>query len=361
MEDIRGPVGDATRDALDGLLARPLADARILVLDDEPANVALLEQVLRREGYERVEALTEPRAALERFRAEPPDLLLLDLHMPALDGFEVLAALAPWVLGRPRIPVLVLTADTTHATKLRALGGGARDFLVKPFDLTEVRLRIANLLETRLLHQGMLDQAGVLEARVRARTAELVEARVEVLERLGRAAEFRDDDTHRHTERVGALAARLAEHLGWPPDEVEVLRRAAPLHDLGKIGIPDAILLKPGPLDAAELAQMRDHPGIGARILSGSRGRLLGMAERIALHHHERWDGTGYPEGLAGEAIPEPARIVSVADVWDVLTHARPYKRAWTPQDALATLEQERDRQLDGRVVGALLAVLGAG
>jgi len=354
-------VQEATQHPVAQLTARPPRAARILVLDDEPANVALLEQFLARAGYERVESFTDPRAALARFQAAPPDLLLLDLNMPVLDGFGMLAALAPWVLGRARIPVLVLTADTTRETKRRALSAGARDFVVKPFDLTEVGLRIANLLETRLLHEALLDQAETLEVRVRERTAELEEARLEVLERLGRAAEYRDDETHQHTERVGALAARLAERLGWPAADVELVRRAAPLHDLGKIGISDAVLLKPGPLAPAEMALMREHPRIGARILSGSRGRLLRLAEAVALHHHERWDGAGYPAGLAGVAIPPAARIVSVADVYDVLTHARPYKAAWGERDALETVLAERGRQFDPAVVDALTAVVRPG
>jgi len=343
------------------LTARHRSSADLLAVDDEPANVKLLERVLALDGYTRVETATDPRAALARFQAQPPDLLLLDLHMPFLDGFEVLDAIAPWVLGPPRVPVLVLTADLSQATKRRALAAGARDFLLKPFDVVEVRLRIANLVETSLLHQALRSHAELLESRVRQRTRDLEQARLEVLHRLGRAAEFRDDQTHRHTERVGEVAARLAQALGWPSAQSEFLGLAAPLHDLGKIGVPDAVLLKPGPLTDEERELMRRHTLIGAGILAESRTPVLETAEAVAQHHHERWDGTGYPHGLAGPAIPAPARVVAVADVYDVLTHARPYKHAWSREEAEAEMRAQRGRQFDPDVVDALLGLLARG
>jgi putative two-component system response regulator len=225
-----------------------------------------------------------------------------------------------------RPPVLVLTADVTVEVRRRALSAGASDFLSKPFDLHEIRLRVANLLETRRLQGELTQYARGLEERVRERTRDLEHSRLEVLERLALAAEYRDDDTYRHTERVGRITALLA-------------RRLAPLHDIGKVAISDRILLKPGRLTPEEFEAMKEHTVAGARILGGSSSPLLQMAEVIARSHHERWDGSGYPAGLAGEAIPLHGRLVAVADVFDALTHARPYKPAMPVEQALAELD----------------------
>jgi putative two-component system response regulator len=252
-------------------------------------------------------------------------------------------------------PILVVTADITPEAKRRALSAGARDFLSKPFDTTEVLLRIKNLLETRFLHLELQNQNQALEVKVRERTRELEQTQIEILKRLAQAAEFRDDDTGRHTQRVGQLAARLAQDLGLPEHQVELIRLAAPLHDLGKIGIPDHILLKPGRFSSSEYEQMKSHAVIGARILSGGRYPLLRMAEEIAYTHHERWDGSGYPLGLAGEAIALAGRIVAVADTFDALTHERPYKHAWPIADALAEIARQSGEKFDPSVVAALV------
>ncbi|HVC31060.1 MAG TPA: HD domain-containing phosphohydrolase, partial [Steroidobacteraceae bacterium] len=245
------------------------------------------------------------------------------------------------------LPILILTADISLETKQRALASGARDFLTKPFDRTEVLLRIRNLLETRFLHLH-------LERRVRERTEDLELARLETLQRLALAAEFRDDNTARHTQRVGNAAAILARALGLQESEVELIRQAAPLHDVGKIAIPDTILLKPGKLTAAEFEKMKSHTAIGARLLSGSRSPALQLGELIARTHHERWDGAGY-FGIMRDHIPLASRIVSVVDVYDALTHVRPYKRAWTVEDALAEIEAQRGRQFDPEVAETFL------
>jgi putative two-component system response regulator len=200
-----------------------------------------------------------------------------------------------------------------------------------------------------------------LEAKVRERTRDLEESRLEVLERLSRAAEFRDDDTGQHTQRVGRVAALLMQALGLPADEVELIRRAAPLHDVGKIGIADTILLKPGKLTPEEWAVMRTHTTLGGRILGQSRSPLLRLAEQIALTHHESWDGSGYPAGLSGDAIPLSGRVVTVADVFDALTHERPYKRAWPQAEAAEEISQQSRRRYDPRVVEAFLGLLRQG
>ncbi len=245
--------------------------------------------------------------------------------------------------------MLVLTADSSQKPKQETLSLGAKDFVTKPLDLAEVLLRIYNLLETRWLHVELRRHSLTLAERVRARTRKLEEAQSEILHRLAMAVEYRDDCTGRHTQRVGHLAALLGRALGLPCEHVELIRRAAPLHDVGKIGIPDAVLLKTGKLTAEEYAQVKTHTDIGRNLLSGSKFAILQMAERIALHHHERWDGLGY-YGLKGEEIPLEARIVSIADVYDVITHARPYKDSQSPEIAMECIRQERGKQLDPKL-----------
>lgn len=322
-----------------------LSDATLLVVDDEKANVRFLEIILEQAGYTNIFSTTDSREALPLFRSCRPDIVLLDLSMPHLDGFGVMRQLHD-EMGQDIVPILVLTADSTATSKHRALKEAAKDFLIKPLDETEVLLRINNLLETRF-HNVLL------EAKVRERTEDLEKAQLETLQRLAQAAEYRDDDTGLHTKRVGNTAGRLAELLDFSPRQVELIIRAAPLHDVGKIGIADAILLKPGKLTDEEFDTMKRHAVIGARMLSGSSSPWLQLAEQIALSHHERWDGRGYPQGLEGEAIPLVGRIVTVADVFDALTHERPYKKAWPVADAAAEIQAQCGRQFDERVVKA--------
>ena len=333
--------------------------ARILIVDDQELNVRLLERILKLDGYSQIQGTTDPHLTLPLFEAFQPDLMLLDLHMPLMDGFDVMEALGRRATGGASLPILAITGDITSETKLRALSAGARDFVGKPFDNTEVLLRIKNLLETRFLYLQLQNQNLALEAKVRERTRELEQAQVEILQRLALAAEFRDDETGQHTQRVGLLAARLACALGLPEGEVDLIRLAAPLHDLGKIGIPDRILLKPDILSFEEMEQMKRHSAIGARILSGGRHALLRLAEKIASTHHERWDGSGYPNGLAGEAIPLTGRIVAVADAFDALRHERPYKRALPVADVLDEIARQSGEKFDPRVVAALLRLHG--
>ena len=330
---------------------------RILIVDDQPSNVMLLEGILQEEDYNAFRGLTDSRQALPVFLEYQPDLILLDLQMPYLNGFDVMKQLRGRVPPGTFLPILVLTADVTPESKRQALAEGATDFLTKPFDNTEVVLRIRNLLETRSLHLQLQDQNQELEQKVRERTLELEQTQVEILERLALAAEYRDDDTGEHTKRVGRMSAHIAQTLGLPEAEVELIRRAAPLHDVGKIAVPDSILLKPGKLTPEEFEYMKTHSTVGARMLSGGRFPLLQMAEEIALTHHERWDGTGYMR-LQGETIPLVGRIVSVADVFDALTNERPYKKAWPRNDAIEEIHRQRSRQFDPRIVEAFLAVV---
>ncbi len=329
--------------------------ARILLVDDDETNLRLLSRILERNGYTSVRSTTEGTAVAAIARDYDPDLLLLDLHMPPPDGFEILAQLSPLIGGPKRLPVLVLTGDDTPETKRRALSLGARDFLAKPFDATEAMLRVRNLIETRLLQRALETTNTRLESKVAERTSDLERAQVEIMERLGRASEFRDDDTGRHTQRVGGLSAAIALAVGLDHRTVELLRLAAPLHDVGKIGIPDHILLKPGALTAEEMAVMRTHTLIGARILSGGRSELVKMAERIALSHHECWDGAGYPNGVAGADIPIEARIVALADCVDALSHNRPYRSSRPIDDIVREVQRSSGSHFDPDIVDALL------
>lgn len=335
-------------------------DSRILIVDDEPANVRLLERVLQREGFRDIESTNDPRHFLALYAAKRPDILLLDLHMPGLDGFAVMEQLRGRIPSSDFVPILVLTADITPEARQRALSAGAKDFLTKPVDPTEVVLRIKNLLQTRYYYRQLQEQNEGLERKVSERTRELEQAQIEILERLARAAEYRDDETGHHAQRVGHMAALIARQLGASDTEVILIRRAAPLHDVGKIGIPDEILLKPGKLTPEEFEEMKKHTSIGAGILAGSRFPVLQMAEEIALYHHENWDGSGYMQ-MQGELIPLPAQVVHAADVFDALTHERPYKRAWTVEEALTEIRSLTNRFFDPRVTEALLTVHAAG
>lgn len=330
-----------------------LSDLRILVVDDEPNNVLLLTGILERAGYTRVQSTTDPTEIVGMFAREPADLVLLDLHMPEIDGLELMRRLGPLTADGKRVPLLVLTADRSEETKREALACGARDFLGKPYNQTELLLRVKNLLQVRALQKELHDRNLVLEDAVADRTAELEQARLEILARLALAAEYRDDATQQHAWRIGCTSALLASRLRLPDEAVELIQRAAPLHDVGKIGIPDAVLLKAGALTMAERERIQEHTTIGAEILSGSGTPVLRMAEEIALTHHERWNGDGYPRHLHGEEIPLAGQIVAVADVFDALTHERPYKPAWPVDRAVGEICRQAGEHFNPRVVDA--------
>lgn len=332
-----------------------LHDARVLIVDDQPANVRLLRQMLGGAGYRDVRGVTDSRQAFGTFLEFGPDLVLLDLQMPGLDGFAVMEQIQSTVQKDDYLPILVLTGDGGRNARERALGMGAKDFVDKPFHVVEVLLRIRNLLEARFLHLLLHDEKAVLKRQVEDRTRDLFASQTEVLDRLAQAAEFRDVDTGEHAHRVGELAAHLGEALELSDQQVALLRRAAPLHDLGKIGIPDSILRKPGPLAPHEYATMKTHTTIGARLLAGGGTPLMQMAQRIALSHHERWNGRGYPVGLQGTDIPVEARIVAVADFFDALTHDRPYRPGLTPDKVMELLRVERGQAFDPEVVDRFL------
>lgn len=336
-----------------------ITDSRILAIDDQAANLTLLERMLKQAGYQQFRGVTESRVALDAFHEFKPDLIALDLRMPHVDGFEFLTMVRLWQPADSFVPTLVLTADPSPKAKKDALALGAKDFLSKPLDMNEFLLRVYNLLETRWLYRSLAQQNQKLEDRVLERTRHLEEAQREILDRLAAASDLKDDETGLHPQRVGAISGLLAESIGLPKDEVDLIRRAAPLHDVGKIGVPDAILLKPGSLTPEEREQVKKHTEIGGRLLTGSQFAILQMAERIARYHHERWDGSGY-NGLKEEEIPLEARIVTIADVFDVVMHSRPYKTAQGAQEAIRAIRAERGKQFDPALVDAFCELFKA-
>lgn len=316
------------------------SDALICVVDDEVSTLGFLRALLYESGYQRVICARSVQEATQLLHKEQPDLLLLDWHLIDADSSEVIRLIRA-TYPDEIIPVIVLTGDLSPTVKHDALLAGASDFLNKPFDITEVLLRIQNHLEIRRLHQN--------------RAHELEMARLEILERLARAAEYRDDTTGQHIIRVGRLSEQIGRVMGLSEDQLFRLRHAAPLHDVGKIGVPDAILRKPGALNREEWQIMQQHTVIGERILKDCDYPVIEMARQIALTHHEHWDGRGYPDGLQGEEIPLWGRIVAVADAYDAMVSDRPYRPALSHEQAVDILRAERGRQFDPTVVDAFL------
>lgn len=339
------------------MVEEELKNAKILIIDDDALSVQMLELLMRKAGYSDIIGTTDPTQASALYSRHYPDLVLLDLNMPVMDGFEVLKALSR-MERRSYLPVMVLTAETDDETRLKALDLGAKDFLAKPYSHVEALLRIKNMLEVRLLHQQLRDQNRTLEEKVRQRTRELRETQLEIVQRLGLAAEYRDNETGQHIVRMSLYSEALARAYGLGETDCELILYASPMHDVGKIGISDTILLKPGKLTEEEFAIMKTHTTIGAKVFDGNNSKLLETARTIALSHHERWDGNGYPQGLKGEDIPLFGRIVSICDVFDALTSDRPYKKAWPVDEAVAEIVRQSGRQFDPRLVSVFEEIL---
>lgn len=327
-----------------------IQDARILIVDDQQTNVDLLEQILSQAGFTSVLGITDSTEAVSLYQAFKPALVLLDINMPVMDGFEVMEGLNR-LEEESYTPVLVLTALQDEETRLRSLQSGAQDFLTKPFNTIEVITRIKNMLRIRLLHQKVALHNTTLERTVRERTWELYETRLEIVQRLGQAAEYRDNETGNHIIRMSKMCMQLGQFAGMNKDQAELLLQTSPMHDVGKIGIPDAILLKPGKLNAEEWGKMKQHTVIGARLLDGHNSDMMQMARSIALSHHEKWDGSGYPYGLRGVDIPLVGRIAAVADVFDALTSSRPYKDPYPVEKALEIIKEGRASHFDPELI----------
>ncbi len=336
--------------------------SRILIVDDEDLNLRLMEALLAPLGYDVILA-HDGEEALRKTREALPDLILLDAMMPKLDGFEVTRRLKEDKSTRI-IPIVMVTALQEVQARVMALEVGADDFLAKPVDKTELRARVQSLLKVKTYNDHMRNYQQELEAEVAKRTEELQQAfekiketSLETIYRLARAAEYKDEDTGTHVLRMSHYAAAVACKLGLPEDKTESILYASPMHDVGKIGIPDRILLKPGKLDWDEWKVMKQHTIIGGRILSDSETGVIKLAEVIALTHHERWDGSGYPKGLKGEGIPIAGRITAIADVFDALASKRPYKEPFPLEKSLDIIREERGTHFDPAVVDAFLAV----
>jgi putative two-component system response regulator len=312
----------------------------VLIVDDQEINILLLERMLRGAGYDSITSTTNPDAVYDLHLENHYDLILLDMQMPGMDGFQVMAALK--AIGPDGyLPVLVITAQPGH--KLRALQAGAKDFISKPFDLAEVLARVHNMLEVRLLHRELQKTNDVLEQRVGERTADLQESYLETIFTLTRAAEHKDVDTGAHVQRISYYSRELARMLGLDEEFAGKIFFASPMHDIGKIGIPDHILLKPGVLTPEEWEIMKGHSAMGSKILGNSRSPYLLMGAEIALAHHERWDGGGYPDGKRGEAIPLAARIVNLCDIYDAIRSRRPYKPPFSHPEAMGIITRGED------------------
>lgn len=332
----------------------------VLVVDDDPDYVKLVTTSFIHHGYTQCTGIIDPAELAETCDQLQPDLILLDMHMPGINGWQVLEC---WKRSREHaeiLPVIAVTADNRDTTRREALALGASDFLTKEVDMEELLLRAGNLLRMRELYLQVRGYAASLEDKVRRRTEDVIRAQMALVDRLGTAAEVRDEgETNRHSTRVGDVAAAIAEHLGLDQPTISIIRRAAPLHDIGKIGIPDAILRKPGKLTAEEFEVVKTHTEIGYKILAGTGVPLMDLAAEIAVSHHENWDGSGYPQGLHGEEIPLAARVAALADVYEALTSERAYKRAWTHDEAVEQICKYRGTKFDPQVVDAFLAFAG--
>ncbi|HUR41615.1 MAG TPA: HD domain-containing phosphohydrolase [Verrucomicrobiae bacterium] len=326
-------------------LSRPT----VLVVDDTPENIDVLNGILKQDYTVRV--ATSGERALALARTEPtPDIVLLDVMMPTIDGYEVCRRLKADEQTR-RIPVIFITAMSEIEDEMRGFELGAVDYISKPVSPPIVRARVRT-------HLHLYDQKRHLIEVVRQRTHELEETRLQIIRRLGRAAEFKDDETGYHVIRMSHYARMLGLAAGMPEYRCELLFNAAPMHDVGKIGVPDNILQKPGPLTSEEWVIVRRHPAIGAGIIGRHNNEMLEMARVIALTHHEKWDGSGYPRGLKAETIPLVGRIVAIADAFDALTNVRPYKAAWAVEEAVAYLQREAGKHFDPRLVPKFIGLI---
>lgn len=348
--------------------------SKIMIVDDEPTNILIVEKHLYEVGYRYFIKVHDATKAMSMIRKETPDLILLDIVMPGISGIEILQSIRTDDKAK-QTPVIIVSAVSDAEMKKEVLRLRVSDFVSKPVDPHDLSLRVRNALIVKAHQDHLANQAKELEKQVRQRTAELAASRQDVILCLARAAEFRDNETGNHVVRVGRYVGVIAEALGFSDERVKILEQAAQLHDVGKIGVPDAILLKPGKLEPDEFEQMKKHSGygrkiiqrlpdsewdalkrhaeIGAKLLNIVRSPVIELAASIALTHHERWDGTGYPLGLAGDDIPIEGRMTAVADVFDALSSKRPYKPAYSRKKCFQMMEDLRGKQFDPKILDA--------
>ncbi|OSM01719.1 response regulator [Magnetofaba australis] len=323
--------------------------ATILVVDDTPENIDVLSGVLR--GEYKVKAALNGDKALRIASAESkPDMILLDVMMPEMDGYEVCRRLKADP-ATARIPVIFITAKSEQEDERRGLELGAVDYITKPISPPIVKVRVRT-------HLALYDQQRELRRMVDERTEELVRTRMEIIRRLGRAAEFKDNETGLHVIRMSHYSRLMAQALEISEEWTDLVFHAAPMHDIGKIGIPDSVLLKPGKLDDKEWEIMRQHPAFGAQIIGDDPSELMLMSKEIAMTHHEKWDGSGYPNRIAAEDIPLPGRIIAIADVFDALTSERPYKKAWPVEKAVAVIDEGAGVHFDPKLIPVFHEIL---
>ncbi|MBF0483497.1 MAG: response regulator [Candidatus Omnitrophica bacterium] len=334
-----------------------IIQSNIMLVDDDPVSITLIRQILKKNGFANIHAITDPRKAEELYEKIKPELLILDLNMPEISGLDIIKKLK-LTYADDYLPILILTSDDDKKLRQISLDSGAKDFVNKPYDNNEVISRSRNIIEVRLLNQQIKNTNVILEQKVKERTHELSETQMDLIDRLSKAMEFRDTETGMHILRMSHYSYALAKAIGLSPEECDTILSASPLHDIGKIGIPDNILLKPAKLTPEEFEIMKGHATIGGNLLAGSKSHLLQVAHDIALSHHEKWDGSGYPQKSNGIQIPLSGRICCIADVFDALTSKRPYKEPWSIEKTIEELKKGKGIHFDPVLIDKFLEIM---
>jgi len=333
-------------------------EVKLLLVDDNLLNLEVIQGTLESAGYKNFTSVDKPLKLSSILQEQSFDLILLDINMPIMDGFGVLSLIHQLFSEFERPPVIMLTAQDDLDYRIRALDSGASDYITKPFNRKELLIRVALHLENWVMKKTLMEEKQTLEQKVRARTKAMQEAHFEIVDRLGRAAEYRDNETGNHVKRVSLVAEAIAKAAGYDDAFCNLIRAASPMHDVGKIGISDLIMLKPGGFTDEEFSIMQSHVAIGGEILADSQSDILKMAYEITMTHHEKFNGKGYPQGLVGEGIPISGRIVAIADVFDALISERPYKKAWPIQKAVELIFKEKGEHFDPSLVEAFMSIV---